>query len=378
MKRIHLLITILVLLAIYLSAWHLLPAQEMDFLVVNKTVPQTDYRGHESIFWLAEHWRIKDEDKEFKKHDADYLGYHPETGQKDQVLANHLSGIDLLYLVDAYGVYDHADNLETYEKRLQEEEISVELEYGGFDQNEVDAVEKYASGKDSLLVGEHNIWGYPTYKDPEASRQLQELFEVNYEGWLIRYYENLDDAPQWLKNLYGRIHGQEWNLRGSGIAVMREDVPALGWPEELLIFKDEDLKKPWPTINNTNNSLTQGAASAVPYLNWLEVVDPHENTEVLSYFNLPLSQEAEKRLERRGLEAKIPAMIYHQTDEGAERIYFTGNFAHQLSPILPSRLTGSARIQHLLTYLPGVPEEYSFFFQWYAPVLQNIMEKALT
>jgi len=69
-------------------------------------------------------------------------------------------------------------------------------------------------------------------------------------------------------------------------------------------------------------------------------------------------------------------MIKHNPPGEAKRIYFAGDFADQLPALLPPSLTGSASIQRFFSYLPGLPVQYRFYFQWYEPVLENIFERA--
>jgi hypothetical protein len=374
MKRRHILLIFILLSGGWLAAWHLLPIQHIELLVVDKTVPEPDWREHRAIFWVAEHRRFADRESGFYRADRDYLGFHPLEERKEFVTAAALTDLDLLYLADSYGIYSYEEGLAVYEEQLPYSHQQVELILGGFDRKEVDAIADFAEQDEALLVGEHNIFGYPTYLDPDASVMLQKIFGVTYTGWLVRYYSNLDESAFWLKELYTRIYGREWNFDGSGLVFAREENSDFGWNRDLVIIERADLSGPWPAIINSEHQLLQNANSNVPYLYWIELLELNPDSKALAYFELPVREEAREPLKARGLPLKIPAMVYYAPPGQAERIYFAGDFADQLPALLSPRLTGSAGLQRFFTYLPGLPAEFRFYFQWYEPVLKNILQ----
>ncbi len=378
MRRRHVLAMIIIVIGGYILAWHLQPTREIAMLVVDKTVPETDFREHRAIFWVARHRRFTGPEGDFYRFDRDYLGYHPETGVKEELKAADLAGVDLLYLADSYGIYDYEEGLQVYEEKLPHEHQDIELIYGGFNLDEAEVVARFAAEEGNILIGEHNIFGYPTYLDPEAARILQDLFNVGYDGWLARYYHDLDQVAFWLKELYSRIYGIPWDLDGAGMVFVREEVPDLDWYPDLVVIERKDFTGPWPVIETSSRAPVQGAASGVPYLYWMEVlrVEENEHTEVLAYYRLPVHEEARVPLAARGLPERFPAAVRYYPPGEAERFYFGGDFADQLPALLPPGLTGSAAIQRFLTFIPGLPEEYRFYFQWYEPVLTRILSSA--
>ncbi len=374
MKRRHVLAIFILLVGGYILAWHLSPARELNYLVIDKTVPGTDYREHRAIFWVAEHRRFTDQEGRFLRADRDYLGYHPASGAEDTLNDEDLEGIELLYLADTYGIYDYEEGLDVYEERLPYQAQDIELLYGGFDSHEVNTINRFAGSSGNFLIGEHNIFGYPTYLDPQAALSLQDIFAVSYSGWLIRYYENLDEMAFWMKELYTRIYGIDWDLEGAGMVFVREDHAPSGWNTDLIIVQQEHFDSPWPVIINGEHELLDGANSGVPYLYWLEVLEVDQGAEVLAYYELPIKEEAREALRIRGLPERFPAAVYYNAGDGAERLYFAGDFADQLPALLPACMTGSASIQRFFSYIPGIPVQYRFYFQWYEPVLHNIFD----
>lgn len=377
MKRIHLFLIFLILLALYLAAWFLLPTRTLSYLVVDKTVPETDYREHAAIFWLTRHWRVTDETGRFLRADRDYLGYHPETDQKDLLTAQDLAGKRVLYLADTYGIYDyHMEyGLVEYELRLPYELIFINLLYGGVPPEEVDVIEAFSREPGRLIIGEHNVVGFPTYAYEGSSQRLQELFGIRYDGWLVRYYEELEEAAYWMKLLHVRLYGREMDYRGPGLILVREDSQRSGWHGEMLVFEAESLTREYPILHNTDHGLLEGVSDRIPYLYWLEILEVHEDAEVLAYYEFPVNEEAARQMALRGIDTMVPAMIRYAPPGEAERIYFGGDFADQLPALLPASLLGSARIQRMLSRVPGVPPQYAFYFRWYAPTLRNLLER---
>jgi hypothetical protein len=376
MKRWHVLLIMIILLGGWLLYWPLSPRQEVKMLVVNKTVPDTHFREHRAIFWIAEHRRFSKPDDPLYRVEEDYLGYHPENGKKEILASSDLEDLNLLYLADSYGIYDYPEGFELYEAQLPYKIQDIELLYGGFDLKEITAIEEFSLKDNSIIVGEHNIFGYPTYNDPDASLRLQAVFAVSYTGWLAHYYSDLNETAFWLKELYAKIYGRQWDLSGPGMVFVHEEVPAFDWRSDLVIITAEELSGPWPVIKTGTGNLTGRSSRNIPYLYWVEVLEVLPEAEVMAYYELPLKDDARSALNRRGLPERFPAMISHAPPGEARRIYFAGDFADQLPALLSPRLTGSARLQRFMSYLPGLPTEYRFYYQWYEPVLTDILHKA--
>ena len=378
MKRIHIFLILLLVIIIYISIWFFLPKSYLPIHVHDKTVPEpVNYREHRELFYLSKHWRYTDADGNFRDYRTDYSGYHPEDNHRKERLTKELIGdAKLLYLADTYGIYDYEDGLIEYELRLPFELIDIDLLFGGFDMDETRVIQEFARNPDHVIVGEHNVFGYPTYIYPGSSQALQDLFGVQYGGWLVRYYEELEEVAYWVKLLHTRIYGTELDMKGPGLVVVREDSSRSGWFGDLMIFQDQDFTRQFPTIildEDKEHPLTDKAVRRIPYLYWVEILDiTNDNAGVLVWYEFPLNDEALQRLKIRGIEPKIPAFIYLEEPGQAKRIYFAGDFVDQLPAFLPSWLTGSVRIQRALTYLPGVPPQYNFYFRWYAPVIKNI------
>lgn len=377
MKQVHVFLLISVLTIVYIAVWFLIPMTKLSVLIVDKTAPDTKYREHRAIHWFLKHWRYTDSRGSFLQPAVDYLGYHPTSDRQELLEDSHLEEVQLLYLADAYGIYDYEKGLVDYERRLPYELQLINLIFGGITREEAHTIKQFASRPGAYVVGEHNVFGFPTHLDSKAAQELQDVFGVQYQGWLVRYYESLQDVAFWVKLLYERVYGKEMTLTGPGLVVVREDSSRAGWYGDLVVIEQKDLTLQYPIIQSGEHSLLRGAAKRVPYLYWMEFLDVQPGSEVLAYYELPVNEDAAKRLKVRGLPTRIPAVVYTNKHGEATRIYFAGDFADQLPPFLPSWLTGSATLQKLLSYLPGVPPHYQFAFRWYNPVLRNILRQSV-
>ncbi len=380
MKRKHIFLLIVVVVAIYILIWFVTPLKSVSIHVHDKTVTEpVNYREHRELYHILKSLRYAKPDDTFYSYEDDYSGYHPLDDERKEKLTNELIGeADILYLADTYGIYDYREGLVEYETRLPFELIDIDLLFGGFDQNETDVIANFAAKENNLLIGEHNTFGYPTYIYEGSSKRLQEIFGVSYEGWLVRYYEDLTEVAYWVKLLYTRINGKEFDLVGPALVVVREDSNRAGWYGDLLIFQEDDFTQQYPMIVKAqeDNELLEDASRRVPYLYWVEVLSIENNSaQVIANYEFPLKEEALEKLEKRGIAPLIPAFVSFKEEGQAQRFYFAGDFIDQTPALLPSWLTGNLAIQKFFSYLPGIPPQYSFYFRWYAPVMEEILDK---
>lgn len=101
-------------------------------------------------------------------------------------------------------------------------------------------IKEFAGNEDATLIGEFNIFNYPTYLDREASQTLQSIFGVQSTGWSGKYYTDLREAAFNLKELYNRIYGKDWEFRGDGMVLVREDMPQWEWYPDILVLTSRE------------------------------------------------------------------------------------------------------------------------------------------
>ncbi|AQQ54001.1 hypothetical protein [Planococcus lenghuensis] len=88
--------------------WLLEPEETLDVAVLDKTVPQENYREHHGLIWLLQHYKYRAAEGEPYRNIADYYGFIPDEADESygiRTLPPSLDGTDLIYVADTYGVY---------------------------------------------------------------------------------------------------------------------------------------------------------------------------------------------------------------------------------------------------------------------------------
>lgn len=110
MKKTLLSITaILVILLLPIIIWFFKEEKIINVAILDKTVPTESYREHKGLTWLLNHHRYVTEDGKMYQEESDYYGFVPDEKEKSYTtrdLPENLSGTDLIYLADSYGVYE--------------------------------------------------------------------------------------------------------------------------------------------------------------------------------------------------------------------------------------------------------------------------------
>ena len=88
-------------------AWRLLPPRPLGVLILDKTVPDTTYRGHRAVIWLLNHLKLVHPGS-FAPYNAasDYAGFVPLTRRAWSVrpLPDAVGANRVVYVADTYGV----------------------------------------------------------------------------------------------------------------------------------------------------------------------------------------------------------------------------------------------------------------------------------
>jgi hypothetical protein len=111
----------LVLLLVFIPlisfiVWILYPRQELEILVIDKTVPNFKCQEHKSIFWILEHLKFTDKKGEFHDYKTGYVGFHPDesktyghfddlSGLSSSELKEKVAAVDLIYFADTFSFY---------------------------------------------------------------------------------------------------------------------------------------------------------------------------------------------------------------------------------------------------------------------------------
>lgn len=304
--------------------WELAEPVPVNVLLVDKTVPHAAYGEHNRFtFWLT-HRRIPTADgRKIWDPARDYVGFDPETRRGQDLRAEDLAGIDLVYVADAYGVYtgDSAEVV-SHSTRLAALERST-LIYGGISLPEVALLESYVA-RGGALVAEFNSLEQPTAETP-AGERLGQLLGAQYQRWLLRWYPDLsspDEIPTWMRERWERLRGRVWEHRGPGIVVFHET------EERIVVIDSSEFASPWPItleVAQPAHPMMRRVQSGQPYWFWVSAVTPTEDSEVLATFEFHVTPGAEARLRETGFATSVPAVLRRRGEPLVA--YITGDIA---------------------------------------------------
>ncbi|WP_026953981.1 hypothetical protein [Algoriphagus vanfongensis] len=357
--------------------WWLFPTQELNILVVDKTVPNQRFGEHHGLFWALEYDKIVKEDNSFYEESRDYFGYFPNVQERKkgtvQDLSKHSEGelielakeADVLYLTDTYGVYEN-----DFDEVMDPDEFSNKV-YGGLDQKEINLLAQ-AKKQEKVIIAEYNTMASPTTLNNRAQFEL--LMGLKWTGWIARYFDELDtlandELPNWLVNNYLEQNDEQWGFVGPGLVFVHET-------GEIEIFRQGvEFEQTVPLIRTQHfNKPEFKLPEIVPYPDWFEVVFIDRGYEVISYFDIGPTAQGMERLKEMGLPRFFPAAVVQNNGKG-QQYYFTGDFSDMRQNL------GSAHFKGLPFLFRGLysPLNYrdrqSFFWNYYLPLIRQILDR---
>lgn len=317
-RTIALLVLLTVLFGPHLS-WRLTTPRAVTVVLVDKTLPHPRWREHERLHWWLDHRRVLDPRGTVAWDETrDYVGYDPVARRGHDLTDSTLAAADLVYIADAYGVYqgDYGSDSTTGL------EPSARI-YGGVTLDETAALERYVA-RGGSLVAEFNTLEEPT-STTEASARVGALLGVRFERWLGRWYSDLSSAeeiPRWMRERYERIYWKPWGFRGPGIVVISET------SDRLVVIDSSEFAGAWPItveVDDTGDPLTARVRTGQPYWYWFSGVSPTDSGSVLASYRLHVTPAASQRLAMFGFPTRFPAVVRHRGS--GVRAYFAGDFA---------------------------------------------------
>ena len=357
------------------ACYELRPARRLDVCVLDKTVPFRNWYEHRSLYWLLLHLNVVKANGENYALERDYLGAYPPPVPGDppertrDLTVEDVLGARLIYLADTYGVY--RDDLKSKERMDAALERSPKV-YGGLTTEEARAaVGAIDSGR--TLVAEFNTLGSPTGDD--ARTTLETALGVRWTRWIGRYFARLEDVgevPQWMRNDYEREWKKPWRFEGPGYVLMQDDahceVLRVGFEADNIGLTIERERPIDPHLG--------GAADGVPYPYWFDIVVDTPEAKRLASFTWHLKDGGRQRLKVRGLPDRFPAVTCRASPRGGAAWYFAGDFADNPMDPRPVPFLGYLRIRHLVEGLKRTPSESAFYWRFYVPMLETILNDA--
>lgn len=354
--------------------WLIKPGSTLDILVVDKTVPNFQFREHKSVFWIFDYLKIKKSSDESYHAEEDYLGFFPNgkedhgvikdlRGKSESEITELVSQKDVIYIADTYGVYE--DDF----RKIVLGEISQKI-YGGMNLSEIELISS-AKEQKKTIIAEYNSMASPTSSLVRA--EFERLMGVKWTGWIARFFDELDsvqnkELPRWLLSQYVEQHKQ-YDLAGPGLIFVKDS----GEIEAFLYERD--------FINNTPMIRTQKLNKAgyklpelVPYPDWFDVVLIERDYQVISYFDIGPTLEGVQKLRTMGLPRFFPASIVRTVD-GARQFYFSGDFADFGGALGTPSFQGLPFLWRGLYVATDYTDRNSFFWNYYYPLLSQILDE---
>ncbi len=375
-RILPLLILVLGLPLISFLIWLTSPDKNLEIVIVNKTVPNEEFREHQALFWSLNHLKYQTNDGNYYEKESDYFGFHPDKTDKRGIshdfenlskaeIKEKAAKSDVIFFVDSYGVFE--DDF----SEIGTGEPSKKI-YGGLSENDL-ALFREASNQDKTIIAEFNTMASPTSKQNRT--EFENLFGIKWTGWIARYYEEMDstsgsDIPVWFVRNYLKQHDSTWVNPGPGMAFVHED----GRVEALEFGADYQHQIPQirtQLINKHGFNLPE----VVPYPDWFDIVLIQRDYQVISYYDLDPTNEGSQKLREMGLPRFFPAAVSKITDKG-DFYYLAGDFSDQNSELGSPHFAGLPYLWSGFHLVTNYKDRESFFWNYYHPLMKQILRKS--
>lgn len=343
--------------------WQFESSRNLKVLIIDKTVPDTTYREHSGFMWILNHSKIKMIHSEAAfKYDKDYYGFIPLPNEKFAIkeLPANLEKPNLLYLVDAYGVYKE----DFYKNSSSDGKPGII--YGGMSAEEVEKI-KHVLGSNTI-IGEFNTLASPT--DIKAKEELENIFGLKGNEWVGRYFSDLStdsiEIQNWMKENYAMQYGEKWNFNGAGIVLVDSK------DSICVLRKNIELGKGLIKINFTEDAEKEfKVKNNIHYYYWFEISEPDKETEVLAKYQLDVTKEGKKLMDKYNLPNEFPAIV--RKTGNYTSYYFAGDFADSNSTPKLYSAFGIQFYNKITTFDEDTSQNY-FYWNVYYPLIKTIIK----
>lgn len=353
----------LIILSLPFIIWKFQASRSLNVLIIDKTVTDNSYREHKGFMWILNNLKIKNVNlnKTFK-YNEDYYGFFPLTNEKYNIkeLSENIVKPNLIYITDTYGVYK-----EDFYKN-NESGNSSEIIYGGTKEEEVQKIKKILDK--NTIIGEFNILSSPT--DIKSREGLEEIFGLKWSGWIGRYFHELSkeniEIPNWIKEDYAMQHGEKWNFKGAGIVLISSDNTII------VLRKSIELGENLNKIEFTSNAKNEfGVKNNLNYYYWFEIIEANKDTEILAKYQLDVTEEGRKIINKYKLLSEFPAII--RKTGSYTSYYFAGDFADSNSTPRFHNAYGMQYLNKITTFDEDTNQNY-FYWNIYYPLIKSIIK----
>ncbi|KAA0956203.1 hypothetical protein FQ085_13885 [Planococcus sp. ANT_H30] len=362
---------VIILLALPIIIWFFKDEKTVTIAIIDKTVPTESYREHKGLTWLLNHQRYVSESGEAYLADTDYYGFVPNEKEESYTtrdLPGDLSGTDLIYLADSYGVYEENLPWQTTEKKPG----SSSMITGGLSMAEWNTIKQQVQAEGTDLVMEFNTFASPTPK--EVATDINKFLGLEWSGWSGRYFVDLDSSdseiPQWIIDNYEKNEAK-WHFKGAGFILVNDDTG------EIVVLSEEagEIGSDGLHLTFTEQGTAQFNLTDSPSFGyWFDINEATEGTDVLADYQWDLQATGSEKLEKAGIPQSFPA-VFHQSKYGADLYYFAGDFVDIDDVPNFYRYSGFAKMRSFLS-MESLDAEKSFYWKTYVPMMEAILANA--
>ncbi len=362
------------ILAISFAFWHFQDKKSLNVYILDKTVLDHKYAEHKSFTWILNYNRITKPDGSYYSSSKDYYGFVPEKLSEPKKysirslrlyeILSFSDDIDMLYYTDSYGV-THED----WHNRPPEKLHSSVL-YGGINQNDYLLLAEMRR-KNKLIISEFNMLGSPTSE--LIRNKTENLFDFYWTGWTGCYFKSLNvvnpNLPKWVVKLYEEKNKKAWAFNGQGIILIHEA------GDIVILENKKHLNYPCPRIIASAEAREKYKLPDYQnYSFWFDIINPGKVNTTVADYKIDLTTEGKKLLNDAAIPLVFPAVIEHT--KNYKFYYFAGDFSDRKILFASSRFKGAASIAKMFS-LKNSYSKNSFFWRFYMPLVENIMENNL-
>lgn len=344
--------------------WQIKQPNQLNMLIVDKTVPDTTYREHEGLVWLLNNEKYQKPDKSFYVPSEDYVGFKPGRGQKYEItkLPDDLSNYEVIYLTDQYGVYEQ----EYYGNNPRG--IRSDLIYGGLQQEDIRQLRSHLLNHSGTLVTEFNTFASPT---SESIRQeMYDLLNVTWSGWIGRYFIDLADeeVPLWVIENYEKQTNEKWAFKGEGIVYANEQ-------DKIVVLDKNDISNHGVTFSYTQaGEAFFDLDDSLQYQYWFDVITTSDEANILATYTVPVTNSGKEILKKHNLPETFPAVVKYSNRKYTS-YYFAGDYADQEVPSIYQTVFYTWLKKQVTFDQPG--RVSGFYWKIYLPMMKKLLEDGL-
>lgn len=354
--------------------WKYTEKREINILIVDKTVVRQPAQEHESINWVLKNNQYIKADGSYYDISTDYMGFYPFKNKKyylnglerrDSAQIEAMAKkLDAAYFADCYGIYYN----DWYDGDVRNHSKII---YGGMRKQDIQMMQAIVRDK-KLLISEFNCMASPTPKYIRA--QFEDLYAIRWTGWIGRYIDELDSSkneelPRWAVVNYDKTHNTKWDFSGQGIILVNEK----GHVE---VLEDRrHLNGVTPLImTNEEEQKTFDLPEKIRYPFWFEINLSSRKNNVLSVYRLNTNDEGDSILLANNILKVFPAVIERKVDQ-LSMYYFAGDFADNPIDFDLAKFKKIEWLKYLSINKEVYGERESFFYEFYLPLMSNILKK---